>query len=135
MKPATLVTIAVTGLAVLVVAGWGIPAYQGYLHRSRMTDVINELSRVRSLAAGEMLSRKPGGPAKREFKSESPMVTRIDVDYDARSISAFVDHEKFNHPAVPRGRSVTWTALAEGAQVEWKCTSDVPAKFLPAACR
>lgn len=135
MKPATLVAIAVTALAVIVAAGWGISAHQGYKHRSRMTDVINELGRVRMLVAGDLTAAQAGKRAKRDFRSESPMVTHVVVDYEARTASAFVDHERLGHPDVPRGRSVTYTAVRDGKQVDWKCTSDIPAKLLPAACR
>ena len=135
MKSQVLVGAAVTAAVVLVVLAIAIPSYQGYLHRSRITEVINELGRVRALESGDLLAHKSGGPSKRDFKSGSPMVTRIAVDYEARSISAFVNHERFNHPAVPPGKSITYTAVMDGPKTDWKCTSDVPARFLPAACR
>jgi Tfp pilus assembly major pilin PilA len=112
-----------------------IPSYQGYVHRSRITEVMDELGRVRALVSGDLVARKAGSPSKRDMKPESPMVTRIAVDYEARSISAFVNHESFNHPTVPAGRSIRYTAVMDGPNMDWKCTSDVPAKFLPAACR
>ena len=135
VKSGMLVGGAVAVAVVLVVLAIAIPSYQGYLHRSRITEVVNELGRVRSLVSGDLIARKAGAPAKRDFKSESPMVTRLAVDYEARSISAFVNHEHLNHPAVPAGKSITYTAVTDGPNPEWKCTSDVPAKFLPAACR
>ena len=133
--------VVVTALVVLVLFGYVIPAYQGSVHRMRMTDVIGELARARDLAAGEILARKragsaPAGAASRDLKPESRMVTKVSVDLDAGTISAFIDHERFNHREVARGASVTWTAVVDGSKVEWKCTSaTVPAKLLPAACR
>ena len=135
MKSSTVVAIAVTTFVGLVAVGWGISARQGYLHRSRATDVINEIVRVRKLVAGDMVARKPGAAAKRDFKSESPMVTHVAVDYDARSIAAFVNPDNFGYPNLPRGASITWTAVGDGANVEWKCSATVPAKLLPASCR
>jgi hypothetical protein len=126
----------------LVLLGYAIPAYQGTVHRTRMTEVIGELARVRTLASDEILARKlagvtPAGAAKRDLKAESRMVTKVSVDLDAGTISAFIDHERFNHHEVARGASVSWTAVVDGSKVvEWKCSSaTVPAKLLPAACR
>ena len=128
-------------LVLLLLFGWAIPAYQGSVHRMRMTEVINDIARVRDLVSGEILARKrsgvaPAGAARRDFKSESRMVTKVSVDLDAGTISAFIDHERFNHREVGPGASVSWTAVADGSNVEWKCASPtVPAKLLPAACR
>ena len=135
MKSSKVIAIAVTGFVALVAVGWGISARQGYLHRSRATDVINEIVRVRDLVAGDLAARKPGGPVKRDFKSESPMVTHVAVDYEARSIAAFVNSDNFGYPNLPRGASVTWTAVGDGPNVEWRCSATVPAKLLPANCR
>lgn len=136
VKPAILVGGAVAVATALAVFAVAVPAYQGYKHRARMTEVINEASRVRSLVSDEMLARKAGAPARREFKSESPVVTRVAVDYEAKTVAAFVDPDRFGHRSVPRNASVTYTAVVEGAKIiDWKCVSDVPAKFLPANCR
>lgn len=125
---------AVTVFIGLVAVGWGISARQGYLHRSRVGDVIDEMIRVRALVGAELAARK-AGPAKRDFKSESRMVTRVTVDYEARSIAAFVNRDSFGNPDLPVGASITWTAVGDGPNVEWKCSATVPAKFLPASCR
>ena len=136
LESRTLVAGAVTVAVVLVVIAIAIPSYQGYLHRSRMREVIQELGRVRALVSDEMVARNPGAAPKRDFKPESPMVARVSVDFAAKTVAAFVDPDRFGHPAMPRNGSVTLTAVMDGARiVDWKCTSDVPAKFLPAGCR
>jgi hypothetical protein len=128
-------------LVALVVFGYAIPAYQGSVHRMRMTEVIGELGRVRAVVSGEILARKrdggaPAGGSARDLRSESRMVTKVSVDPGAGTITAFIDHERFNHQHVRPGSSVTWTAAIDGAKVEWKCSSaTVPPKLLPAACR
>ncbi len=128
-------------LVALVLFGYVIPAYPGSVHRMRMTEVIGELARARDLVSGEILARKrtgtaPAGAPLRDLKPETRMVTKVSVDLDAGTITAVIDHDKFNHHEVRRGASVSWTAVVDGSRIEWKCASaTVPATLLPAACR
>jgi len=117
-----------------IVAAVAIPAYQDYLVRAKMMEVVSEGGRVKAQSQEVFArARKEGSaPARSEVPPTSKYVKRITVDPAAATVRTEIDTVRFGSPQVAEGSAVIHT-LGEGG---WKCRGvGVPDKYLPQACR
>lgn len=117
-----------------VVAAVAIPAYQDYLIRAKVAEVIAEAGRVKaqSQEAFARALKEGSAAAPSEVPPTSKFVKRITVDPATATVRTEIDAVRFAAPQVPEGAAVILT-LGEGG---WQCRGKgIPDRYLPQTCR
>ncbi len=135
-KGFTLIELMIVVAIIGILAAVALPAYQDYTKRSRVTEGLALASGAKT-AVTEFYSSQGAWPssnteaglaAASAIKGDS--VTSVTVGSNG-VITAAMDGTK-----VASGNLVlTPTASVSGGSVEWKCTTTLDKKYVPATCR
>ena len=127
---------AAAGVVVVLVA-LGVPAYQGYLHRGRVADALQDGLREEIKAAVAAKGTKAASPVEK-FPVKSRFARQIEVDHRTGTVRIALDADTIGRPeAVPPGSVIEYTAIFENDAITgWQCSRKlVDPKVLPALCR
>jgi type IV pilus assembly protein PilA len=143
----TLIELMIVVAIIGILAAIAIPAYQDYIIRSKVTELVNGAG-VCKTSVAEFYQTKGVMPAdvkeagcsdKGTVNSNAPGVTAGVIDVTATGplqtqLAANNSGVKFVYKALCSG-----AACAGGAITEWQCNAtagtDIVTKYLPAACR
>jgi Zn-dependent protease with chaperone function len=124
-----LVFVAIIG----ILAAIAIPAYQDYITRSKLMEVVN-MGDIASGAVAEYYNQNKAIPKTIEqagFNMVSPAVRQVSVNPQTGVVSLTVGFSPYE------GKSLSFVpSLDANKRIKWRCASeDIPAKVLPARCR
>lgn len=121
--------VVIPGVGIL--AAIAIPAYQDYTVRARVVEAISDGERYKQAAEAEFRhgARAPGNLS---FEPSSQYVREIAVLGAERQLIIYLNTEKFAGQSFNDGVGVVFSLDSQG---QWSCSSNLPSKYLPAACR
>lgn len=118
-----------------IVAAVALPAYQDYVIRAKMMEVVSEAARWKESArsAFDDYARNPVSEAVIEEPASSKYVSRVLIHKPERRIEVDLASGPLRAPLVTAGARVDLTFQGPDG---WSCTAHgVPARYLPPACR
>jgi type IV pilus assembly protein PilA len=141
-KGFTLIELMIVVAIIGILAAIAIPAYQDYLNRSKMTEVLAAVSACKT-GVSEAAAAKNVLPADITAAgcSNTPTQYMSNMDVAAGVISATVNNiadqtGKIVKMSPSKTAMPTFTAAGDGDSiVGWQCSYDGLAKYVPATCR
>lgn len=126
-----MIVVAIIGLLAAV----AIPAYQGYITRSRIIDGI-QLAALAKYGVSEALQLNGALPANNNDAGvpSATSITSSNVRQIAIGIAGVITISYSGSPI--DGKTLTITPAPNAGSITWSCaSSDIPASWLPAICR
>ncbi len=134
----TLIELMIVVAIIGILAAIAIPAYQDYIARTQMTEAVNlasgQKANVAEIYASEgtftgVSSDSFGIPTATDIKGKyvtevSVLNGKITAKIDTSGVSAGI-----------AGKTLTLSPITHAGSVEWDCSSDAEAKYLPTNCR
>ncbi|WP_277422519.1 pilin [Melaminivora alkalimesophila] len=135
-KGFTLIELMIVVAIIGILAAVALPAYQDYTKRSRVTEGLALASGAKT-AVTEYYSSQGAWPTDNATAGLAAANTIKGDSVDSVTVGANgVITVAMNSTKVASGSIVlTPTASASGGSVEWKCTTTLNAKYVPATCR
>ena len=135
-KGFTLIELMIVVAIIGILAAVALPAYQDYTKRSRVTEGLALASGAKT-AVTEFYSSQGTWPSS---NTEAGLAAASDIKGDSVNsvtvAASGVITAVMNSTKVASGNLVlTPTASASGGSVEWKCTTTLDKKYVPATCR
>ena len=136
----TLIELMIVVAIVGILAAIAIPAYQDYATRSKVSEVV-VMTEPAKLAVAETASslgalakvEVPPGNSGYVFPGATKYVSNIAITPVSGIVTASVNAA--NLPSAAGDIILTPTEIAGTGQLTWKCTTSIPAKYVPAECR
>ena len=138
-KGFTLIELLIVVAIVGILAALAIPAYQGYTHRARVTEVIAAVARDRTVLT-EYYSDRGRWPPSTEGLVIS---TRESSEYLVSDPELMQDPRAVSYPVElgpnARGKIILEAVFVDGVIYDWICRPDadeaLPPRYLPSSCR
>ena len=138
----TLIELMIVVAIIGILAAVAIPAYQDYLNRSKMSEVLAAGSACKTSVAEYAAAKNKLPVTLAESgcsNTETAYLKTLDVGAGgiiAMTVSAIADQAGKIVKLAPMKDAAAATAAADGdAIASWKCTYDGNVKFVPASCR
>jgi type IV pilus assembly protein PilA len=129
----TLIELMIVVAIIAILAAIALPAYQDYLVRSRVSEVLTAASGARTTVS-EAAAADPaaGMPATANVETQASKYV-ASVDYANGVITATGTN---NLGGTANGGTITLTGTkAANGQVDWVCAGTIPAKYRPSTCQ
>ncbi len=131
-KGFTLIELMIVVAIIGILAAIALPAYQDYVNRAKVSEVMLAASSARTAIAEHATSFNELPDATFEIEDQVSQYVS-GVTWDGGVITATAQG---TNKAEIDGETITLTAaLAANGQVTWTCSGSIPAKFRPGTCR
>lgn len=117
-----------------IVAAVAIPAYQDYVVRAKLFEVVTAGNNYKGEAQAAFQAALREGSTKppRTVPASSPSIKRVTLDEATATIRVEIDEVRLNSSQVPAGSAIVYQLTPGG----WTCRGErIAARFLPQACR
>lgn len=134
MQGFTLIELMIVVAIIAILAAIALPAYQDYLVKSRVSEIVLAASSARTTVS-EAAAAEPGNvmPTTVEIESQNSRYVS-GVAYNAGVITATATDDVGGE--VTATSTITLSGQKEdNGQVRWTCGGTVPAKYRPATCQ
>lgn len=132
----TLIELMIVVAIIGVLAAIALPAYQGYLARSQMTEALN-LAGGLKWVVGEAYSQTSACPSSGSAGVAAAStvsgnyVDQVEVSSDCKIIATM--RTSGLNPNIS-GKTLTLQMTDNGGSISWTCTSNAEQKYLPKSC-
>jgi type IV pilus assembly protein PilA len=138
-KGFTLIELMIVVAIIGILAAIAIPAYQDYIARSKVTELVTSADACKS-SVSEYFQNNNGAPATLAASGCASNPSKYVTSLDVAATGAITVVGKTGTGALPTGAAgnfvLTPTYDATAGTVEWSCTaSTIAKKYLPANCR
>jgi type IV pilus assembly protein PilA len=111
-----------------MLAAIAIPAYQDYVRRAQMVEVIAASDSITKEVEEAWLAKRSWPTGRRPIDSRYAFEAEVSPQ---GTVVVTVTNE-----VVPKGGRIRFTPVEERGVIRWECTSDdVPPRYLPPRCR
>jgi type IV pilus assembly protein PilA len=134
MQGFTLIELMIVVAIIAILAAIALPAYQDYLVKSRVSEVVLAASSARTTVS-EAAAADPSDdmPATAEIESQASKYVGA-VTYAAGVITATATDAVGGEVEADQTITLTGTKATNG-QVDWVCNGTIPGKYRPATCQ
>jgi uncharacterized RDD family membrane protein YckC len=115
-----------------IVAAISIPAYQDYVYRAKIHEVLSEGAALKPEVASMIAEKRlPAGNASANLPTRSPNLRSLGIERSGRIVMELKDFR-----AAPNGRIYLTPEVSSGIVQQWRCSADdMMPRHLPATCR
>lgn len=135
----TLIELMIVIAIIGILAAIAIPAYQDYIAKAQMTELLN-LAAGEKVLVGAALGELGDTPRVHNGSWGIPVASSIQGNYTAQVVVANANitaiAKTSGVSAGINGKSLTLSPIisSSGSVTGWNCTSSAPQKYLPSAC-
>ena len=136
-KGFTLIELMIVVAIIGILAAIAIPAYQDYITRSKVTELVTAGSACKASVSEYYQSQNAlPGTLNAAGCSNNPTLKIASLDVGANGVITVVGNTGTGSIAPATGNYVLTPSTTAGGAIQWDCTaSTIAAKYLPANCR